>query len=94
MRRDVVISCLNNKFVNDKLDGIVKYKPKDEIFFNKDFDTFVEILTLKDLIIYDRNDLYKEYRGYLEQIKLIKLRTIADLVNTFVNDELYKKEEL
>ena len=88
---DVVISCLNNKFVNDKLDGIIKYKPKDEIFFNKDFDTFVEILTLKDLIIYDRNDLYKRYRGYLEQIKLIKLRTIADLVNTFVNDELYKK---
>ena len=88
---DVVMSCLNNDYINDKLDGIIKNKPTEEVFSKNEFDTFVEILTLKDLIIYDRDELYKRYIGYLEQIKLIKQRTIGELVNTFVGAELYKK---
>ena len=90
---DVIMTCTDNDYINTKLNEIIRYKPKDAEYQNEDFDTFVEILTLKEIIIYSRSELYQRYRGYLSQINLIKQRTITQVVNDFIGDNLFKQRK-
>ena len=55
----------------------------------KDFFRFVDSLTLKDILVYNNKELYHRSQGYLNQTKLIKKKTISQIVKEFIGSELY-----
>ena len=50
-------------------------------------------MTLKELLIYDDNDLYKRYVGNNTQIKLIKQKTISQNIKDFMTADLYNQRK-
>ena len=68
----MVIDCLNENFIEDKIQNLLKNKPNDDIFQTDDFIRFTKSLTLKLLLVYSNKELYQKYTGYISQIKRIK----------------------
>ena len=86
---NMMLSCMNQKYVSSKLVSLHVDKPTDPSFMTKDFSRFVDSLTLKDILVYNNKELYHRYQGYLNQTKLIKKKTISQIVKEFIGSELY-----
>ena len=86
---DLVISCINQPFIENKLVTLLKEKPPDPDFQTPDFIRFVDTLTVKELLIYRNSELYQRFVGYLNQIQLMKQKPISQNVTEFINSELY-----
>ena len=86
---DMVINCIQSPYLQNKLNSIIQNKPQDVDFLSQDFDRFCLSLTLKDLLVYNRKELYQRYMGYINQTKLIKKKTISQIVKEFISSDLY-----
>jgi len=86
---EMVIDCLNDKFIEQKIQSLFQDKPKDDIFQNEDFHRFVKSLTLKLLLVYNNKELYQKYIGYISQINRLKKKTISQVVKEFISDDLF-----
>jgi len=88
---DMVINCMNLSYLYNKLLLINKNKPQDPEFLTEDFDRFCKSLTLKELLVYNTKELYQKYTGYMNQINLIKKKTISQIVKEFISNDLYSQ---
>ena len=86
---EMVIDCLNDDFIQDKISNLLQDKPKDDIFQNEDFLRFIKSLTLKLLLVYNNKELYQKYTGYVSQINRLKKKTISQVVKEFISDDLF-----
>ena len=86
---DIVVNCSNHPFIKDKLNSLMAEKPNDPDFASDDFERFLKILTIKELLIYNHDELYHRYVGYMTQINLIKQKPISQNVKEFITSELY-----
>ena len=90
---DIMLKCIESKYVKTKYSNLKKNKPKEEEFLTEDFNRYLESLTLKELLIYNESELYHKYLGCISHNKIVKKKTISDLVREFLNDELYKQRK-
>lgn len=86
---NIMVDCLNSIYIKNKLSRFILNKPLEPAFINESFNRYVQCLTLKDLFIYDDEDLYTRYLGYLIQINLINQKPISQLVFDFLNSDIY-----
>ena len=86
---EMVIDCLNEDFIEKKINNLLLEKPKDDIFQNEDFLRFIKSLTLKLLLVYNNKELYQKYTGYVSQINRLKKKTISQVVKEFISDDLF-----
>lgn len=90
---DVVISCLNEPYIDNCISELLKNRPAEPEFHTIDFNRFVETLTIKEFLIYNSKELYQKYTGYMSQITLLKQKPISQNVSEFVNDQLYSQRK-
>tara|TARA_B110001450_G_scaffold255055_1_gene281689 strand:- start:4737 stop:8135 length:3399 start_codon:yes stop_codon:yes gene_type:complete len=91
---DIMLNCLNYNFIVNKLNNFnINIKDdnqyKKDIIDEKSLKKYIETLTLKELLIYNNNDLYERYIGYINQVNLIKQNTISLVTKDFLSNELY-----
>ena len=86
---NIMLDCLNSTYIKNKLAHLILNKPLEPSFINESFNRYIQCLTLKDLFIYDNEDLYTRYLGYLIQVNLIKQKPISQLVFDFLNSDIY-----
>ena len=90
---DMLMNCLESKFIKEKILSLKQNKPKDDNFLTEDFNRFIGSLTLKELLIYNEKELYHKYAGYLSQSNLIKKKTISQVIKEFISDDLYQQRK-
>ena len=88
---DIVIDCTSHDFIINKMDALILNKPDDTIFQNEDFSRFLDSLTIKEMLIYNENELNQRFIGYINQTKLIKQKPISQNVKEFIGSELYSQ---
>jgi len=89
---DILLECFEHDFVTNKRNNLIKHKPSSTNTENEefeDFEDFVNSLTLKELLIYNHDELINRYVGYQNQAKLMKYKPISQIVKEFVGSELY-----
>ena len=87
---DLIVDCMiDNEYINHRLITIFDEKPKDTHFFDSKFKKFVDTLTVKDLLIYNNEEIYDRYIGYLNNINLIKAKTLTNVSKEFLCNEMY-----
>jgi hypothetical protein len=84
-----MINCLNYPFITSNIIKIYDNRPNEPEFFNATFNRFVMSLTLKELLVYNNEELYNKFVGYITQINLIKQKPIATAVKEFISNDLY-----
>ena len=86
---DILIECTNHVFIKTKMERLNSGKPEEPDFKGRDFDRFLEALTVKEILIYSDNELYQRFIGYINQTNLIKQKPISQNVKEFIGSELY-----
>lgn len=90
---DIMINCIDSDYINDKLLKMVNGKPDEEDFNSTSFNKFIKSQTLKELLIYSVDELYNKYVGYINQLVLIKQKSISQLIKEFINHDLYNQRK-
>tara|TARA_Y100000389_G_scaffold192924_1_gene221123 strand:- start:15865 stop:19125 length:3261 start_codon:yes stop_codon:yes gene_type:complete len=86
---DILLTCLNYPFVTNRMKLLNEEKPSEPDFNSEHWSRFVDSLTLKELLVYDNSELYTKFQGTINQLSLIKQKTISQVVKEFLNNELY-----
>lgn len=88
---DILISLLDNEYINQIKTNIRANKPEDAIFSCATFDTFVASLTLKDYLICNTETIYAKYVGMISNLHLINQKTVHVIVKEFVGQSMFLK---
>ena len=91
---DILLSCIDNFFIIDKYSKLDSEKPKDNEYKNEDWENFKKFLTLKDLLILNNNEIYSKYITILTQNNFYKQKNISQIVNEFLNSDLYVQRNI
>ena len=86
---DILLSCIDNTFIINKYLKLENDKPKDNEYKNEDWENFKKFLTLKDFLILNNNEIYSKYISILTQNNFCKQKNISQIVNEFLNSDLY-----
>ena len=86
---DLMIECLNYPFVAKKMGSINDERPGDSDFTTNAFERFTKCLSLKEILVYSNQELYNRFMGYINQVSLVKQKTITQVTKEFMNSELY-----
>ena len=88
-RRYYVTYRLDFPVITNKLNSLSNSMPNDSSFEIASFTRFIKCLTLKEILVYDNSELHNRYIGYVNQIHLMKQKTIAQITKDFIGSELY-----
>lgn len=88
---EIMLKCLNYKYIKNRLESLRSEKPKDTIYNDIVFNNFLDSLTLKEIFVYENDKLYLRFSGYMSQLKLIKQKTISQVTKEFINNDLYSQ---
>ena len=86
---DILISCVNNEYILKKLEGLILSSVQQPEYDVNVFQRFIQSMTLKDLIVYSIDELNHKYQGHMNQVLLIKQKSISQVVKEFMNSDLY-----
>jgi len=87
----VINQCIDNKYINNIYKNLYLKRPKEPDFERNEFNNFINILSLKDYLIYNENELFNKYMGYINQLDLIKKKTISQVVKEYLSATLYQQ---
>ena len=92
---NININCINFSFIKEKIENINKNKPVDDYFQTNSWFNYFQCLTLKDILIYNEQQLYDKFIGYIYQINLLKQNNINEIINEFIgSDNFYQRKTL
>jgi len=94
MLEDIPLNLISNKFVDNKKSIILSSIPDSCIFQMETFERYINSLTLKDYIIYEHQDIFSRYAGFVSYIKNLKLKSLEQNVKDFLNYDLYNKRNM
>lgn len=86
---DILVSCLESDFIKDKIDYLKDNEPKDIDFKNEYWIRYINTLTVKDLLVYSLSELNQRFISILNQLLLLKQKTISQVVKEFLASELF-----
>jgi ATP-dependent Lon protease len=86
---DILISCVNNEHILKKIEGLIISSVQQPEYDPNIFQRFIQSLTLKELIVYSIDELNHKYQGHMNQVILIKQKSISQVVKEFMNSDLY-----
>ena len=91
MVESLITQCIHNDYINNRYKNIYINRPKEPDFNRQEFDNFLNILTAKDYLIYSNDELFNKYVGYINQLDLIKKKTISQVVKEYLSGTLYQQ---
>ena len=87
---DLMFQSFNYTFIQNRVTSLLKNKPDAAPDINKAlYANFLDLLTLKEYLIYSDTELQERYIGYITQAKLIKSKTISQTIKEFINGDMY-----
>ena len=86
---DVMLECIESSYITSRMITIQEKCPS-----NKDTDCylrFIKSLVIKDLVVYNDEELLHRFIGYKNQVLLIKKKPISQVITEFIGSELFQQ---
>lgn len=91
LTKDLMLSSITDKIIIDKIKDLKLNKPEENDYKSETFNNFIESLSIKDLLIYNNEEIYFRFAGTINQLNLIKQKNISQVVKDFLTSELYSQ---
>ena len=89
------IKDLNNKYIVKIDNDNDNINDKNNKLIEKNlFNNFVKSLSLKDILIYDVDELYNKFNNIIEKNKSIEKDTINNIIKEFLSNDLYGQRKM
>ncbi len=89
---DILMTCLDNDYIKEKRTELNKLIQNDTEL--KYYEEYIKTIILKEWLIYSETELYHKFKGYDSQLKLLKQKSINQIINEFINNDLYSQRSL
>lgn len=86
---NIIFDLYDNNYINNILNDINFNIPQDDKFKNNDFKNFMKCLSLRDILVFSKEDIYNRFNGYINQVNMMKQLPISQVVREFINDNIY-----
>tara|TARA_R110002072_G_scaffold282731_1_gene445746 strand:- start:4361 stop:8110 length:3750 start_codon:yes stop_codon:yes gene_type:complete len=90
---NINLSCINSEFIKESISNILNNKPSDNQFQTETWVNYFKSLTLKDILIFNENQLYDKFIGYIYQINMLKQNNINEIINEFVGSDNFTQRK-
>jgi len=91
--KDIPISYLKTEFILQKKTEIIESIPEnfedEEIFL-----TYINSLTLKEILLHDVNEYYEIFQGYKHFVKMLKKKSLSKITREFMTSELIEQRDI
>lgn len=84
---NVDVKCINNVYITNLIGSLHKSKSLDIDVNDEAYKNYAAMLTLKECMIYNVDELYKNFIGIRNQYELTKSKQLTQVVNDFMNME-------
>jgi ATP-dependent Lon protease len=84
---------LTNQYMYDIYYGIKDNLPKEGELSTDLFDVFYKSLSLRELLINSKDDIFELYRSQLNAMKIIRNRPLSKIISEFIKSDLVGKRK-
>ena len=91
---DIVLDCFSNKYIDHRKNDIYEYITKKYNVNDDILKRIIDCLTLKDILIYSNEDIYKKYNSILSEINTIQQNKINTIIKNFVEMDIYSQRSM
>ena len=91
---DIPISILNSDYITNKLDYLEQYNTVLNETNKEIFKNYIKSLTLKELLIYDYNELYDRFNKVLAYINYLITNNLKDVIKLFMDGTYLEKRDI
>lgn len=86
---NVDLKCINNIYIKNLVDSLRKSKSLDIDVKDEAYKNYVDMISFKECMIYNIDELYKNFIGIRNQYELTKSKQLTHVINDFMNMEAY-----
>jgi hypothetical protein len=91
---DIVLDCFSNKYIDYRKNDIYEYITKKYTIKDEILKRIIDCLTLKDILIYSNEDIYKKYNSIISEINTIQQNKINTIIKNFVEIDMYSQRSM
>ena len=91
---DIVLDCFSNKYIDYRKKDIFEYISKKYTIIPDLLVRLIDCLTLKDILLYSNEDIYKKYNSILSEIHVIKQNKINITIKLFLDMDIYSQRSM
>jgi ATP-dependent Lon protease len=91
---DIVLDCFSNKYIDYRKNDIYEYIRKKYTINDEILKRIIDCLTLKDILIYSNEDIYKKYNSIISEINTIQQNKINTIIKNFVEMDMYSQRSM
>jgi ATP-dependent Lon protease len=91
---DIVLDCFSNKYIDYRKNDIYEYITKKYTINDEILKRVIDCLTLKDILIYSNEDIYKKYNSIISEINTIQQNKINTIIKNFIEMDMYSQRSM
>ena len=91
---DIVLDCFSNKYIDYRKNDMFEYISKKYTIKDEILKRIIECLTLKDILMYSNEDIYKKYNSIISEINTIQQNKINTIIKNFVEMDIYSQRSM
>ena len=91
---DIPISVLNSEYIKNKIDSLEQYNSILNENNKELFKNYIKSLTIKDLLIYDYNELYDRFNKVMAYINYLTTNNLKDIIKLFMDGTYVEKRDI
>ena len=84
----IPLEHINNEYVVKRINLLKQYTDLNNVVYNN----FINSLTIKDIIVYNNEELFLEFNKNIKFVKHLLLNPISDILTKFNKESLYNKK--
>jgi len=91
---DIVLDCFSNKYIDYRKKEIFEYISNKYSVMEDLLIRIIDCITLKDILIYSSEDIYKKYNSILSEVNVVKQNKINITIKLFLDMDIYSQRSM
>ena len=96
---NIIINNIEYRFIKEKKNSMIEYinnnnLKNNELYFEEYWQNYIDILNIKEYLIYSNSELFNKYIFIMTQNLNIEQKTINSVVQEFINSDLFSQRTL
>ena len=91
---DIIPNCCDIKYIQQLYADLHNFNNQSNDISKNEYTNFINSLSLKEILIYNPQELFHKFIGLSNQNKLVKNRTISETIKEFLSGDLYKQRTI
>ena len=91
---DILVKCVKGPYIDKRRNDIVKNVQESSSIDKKILERFIDIMTLKDFLIWGDEDIYKKYWLVIKDVSTVKQNKTDQLIKRFVDMDVFSQRTM